>query len=113
MRTSSAKAKGRRLAARIADLILAAFPTLSHDDVRVTPSGVSGPDLWLSQAAKGLFGYSVECKNQEAINIWASLEQAEAHGPNPVLFFSRNRSKTFAVIEADKFIELVKQAHHL
>lgn len=113
MRTSSAKAKGRRAAAKIMDLILAAFPQLSSDDVRVTPSGLTGPDLLLSKHAKELFPYDVEVKNQESISIWSALEQAEGHGPNPVLFFTRNRSKMFAVIEADKFVKLVKEARGL
>lgn len=111
MKTSSCKAKGARLSKRIKELLLAQFPLLSDGDIVVTPAGVTGPDLHLSPAARAYFNYDIECKMQEALNVWSSMEQASQHGPNPVLFFSRNRSKTFAVIEADKFINLVARAH--
>ena len=39
--------------------------------------GDSGEDILLSPAARKLFPFSVECKNQEKLNIWSSLEQAE------------------------------------
>ncbi len=110
MRTSSAKAKGRRLQDDIRDKLLEAFPLLERDDIQCAIMGTSGTDIKLSPAAKKTIPYSIEAKNQEKLNIWSALEQAEKNAGNlePVLIFKRNRSKTYAVINLDEFIELIK-----
>ena len=77
MKTRSAKNKGKRLQNDVRDLILETFTELEPDDVRSTTMGDSGEDVLLSPAARKLFPFSVECKNQEKLNIWSSLEQAE------------------------------------
>ena len=54
--------------------------------------------------------YAFECKNQEALNIWDSLKQAEnqCRGPQtPVLVFRRNNSATYAVVPVNEFIRLL------
>ena len=72
--------------------------------------GMSGEDIVLSPAAKKVIPYSFECKNQERLNLWKSLEQAESNCEkrSPVLIFKRNRSKIYATIEFDDFIDLIK-----
>jgi len=109
VRTSSAKAKGRRLCQSVVDLLLAAFDTLQPDDLIVTSSGATGEDIRLSPLARQKFPFSVECKNQEKLNIWEALKQAESNCGKftPLLIFSRNRSKTYAVVELSEFIKLV------
>ena len=109
MKTSSAKAKGRRLQQKVRDLLLETFTELEPDDIRSTSMGVSGEDLQLSPAARKLIPFAIECKNQEKLNIWDSLKQAEENSGDydPVLIFKRNRSKTYAVINIEKFIELI------
>ncbi len=77
MKPRSAKNKGKRLQNAIRDLILEHFPQLEPDDVVSTLMGDSGTDIKLSPAARKVFPYSPECKNQEKVNIWAALEQAE------------------------------------
>ncbi len=111
MKTSSAKAKGRRLQQKIRDLLLETFTELEPDDIRSTSMGVSGEDLQLSPAARKLIPFAIECKNQEKLNIWDSLKQAEENSGDydPVLIFKRNRSKTYAVINIEKFIELINE----
>ena len=71
--------------------------------------GASGEDILLSPAARKLFPFSVECKAQEKLNIWSALEQAEENssGHTPLLIFKRNRTKTYAVLEFDKLLELL------
>ena len=71
--------------------------------------GDSGEDIQLSPAARKLIPYSIECKNQEKLNIWSALEQAEDNSKDstPVLIFKRNRSKTYAVLEIEEFIKLI------
>ncbi len=109
MKTSSAKAKGRRLQQKVRDLLLETFTELEPDDIRSTSMGVSGEDLQLSPAARKLIPFAIECKNQEKLNVWDSLKQAEENSGDydPVLIFKRNRSKTYAVINIEKFIELI------
>ena len=111
MKTRSAKNKGKRLQNDVRDLILETFKELEPDDVRSTTMGDSGEDILLSPAARKLFPFSVECKNQEKLNIWSSLEQAETNAGKhmPLLIFKRNRSKTYAVINIEKFIELINE----
>ena len=110
MKPRSAKNKGKRLQNQVRDLILEKFNQLEQDDVRSITMGDSGEDILLSPAARRLFPFSVECKNQEKLNIWSSLEQAEANSEKgkPVLIFKRNRSKTYAVLEIQDFIDLIK-----
>ena len=110
MKTSSGKAKGRRLQNKIRDLLLEHFSDkLEPDDVKVAIMGESGEDIKLSPAARKLIPYSVECKNQEKLSIWSSLEQAEENSGDypPVLIFKRNRSKTYVTIELEEFMKLI------
>ena len=111
MKTASRKAKGRRLQNKIRDLLIEHFSDeLEDDDIRCAIMGESGEDLKLSPAARKLIPYSIECKNQEKLNIWDSLEQAEENskGYTPILIFKRNRSKTYAVVELNHFLKLIK-----
>ena len=110
MKSRSAKNKGKRLQNNIRDLLLETFNQLEPDDIKSAIMGESGEDIKLSPAARKLIPYSFECKNQEALNIWSSLEQAETNAGDhdPVLIFKRNRTKTYAVIEIEKFIELIR-----
>ena len=109
MKTRSAKNKGKRLQNKVRDLILEKFTQLEEDDVRSTTMGDSGEDVLLSPAARKLFPFATECKNQEKLNIWSALEQAEDNSKDstPVLIFKRNRSKTYAVLEIEEFIKLI------
>ena len=110
MKSRSAKNKGKRLQNKVRDLILEKFNTLEDDDVRSTTMGDSGEDVLLSPAARKLFPFSIECKNQEKLNIWSSLEQAENNSGShtPLLIFKRNRTKTYAVLEFEKVIRIIR-----
>ena len=110
MKPRSAKAKGRKLQNTVRDLIQEHFPQLHPDDVVSTQMGGSGVDIQLSPAARKVFPYSIECKNQEAVNVWKSYEQAKENSGNyePVLFIKRNNTKALAVVDADYFINLHK-----
>jgi len=100
-----------RLQNKVRDLLLETFSDLEPDDIRSAIMGETGEDIKLSPAARRLIPYSFECKNQEKINIWDSLQQAEENCGvyDPVLIFKRNRSKTYAVINIEKFIELINE----
>lgn len=107
---SSRKNKGRTLQNKVRDSLLKTFPILEPDDVKSAIIGENGTDIKLSPMAKKIIPYSIECKNQEKLNIWSALEQAEnnSNGLTPLLIFKRNRTKTYVVIEFDEFLGLIK-----
>ena len=110
MKTRSAKNKGKRLQNSVRDILLETFKEdLEPDDVKSAVMGDSGEDIQLSPAARKVIPYSIECKNQEKLNIWSALEQAEDNSKEstPVLIFKRNRSKTYVTIELEEFIKLI------
>ena len=110
MKTRSGKAKGRRLQNKVRDVLIEHFSDkLEPDDIKVAIMGESGEDIKLSPAARKLIPYSFECKNQEKLSIWSSLEQAEENSGDypPVLIFKRNRSKTYVVVELEEFMKLI------
>lgn len=110
MKTSSAKAKGRRLQQELRDSLLKAFPELEADDVKVAIMGESGVDIKLSPAARKKIPYAFECKNQEKISVWDALKQAEENannGSTPSLVFKRNHSKTYIALPLEHFIQLI------
>lgn len=116
MKPQSAKAKGRRLQQWFRDLLLrVAGGILEEDDIRSTSMGASGDDLLMSPLAQRVFPLAVECKNQESLSIWKSLEQACAHarprGLTPTLVFKRNRSETWAAIPAETLAKLYAELY--
>ena len=111
MKTASKKGKGRRLQNHVRDELLNSFfnTGLEEDDIKTAIMGESGEDIKLSPAARRVIPYSFECKNQERLNIWSSLKQAEdnSNGRTPVLIFKRNRSEVYATIKLEEFIKLI------
>ena len=114
MKTSSAKAKGRSAQNAVAALIKDHIEsqvgiTLDPRDVGVAIMGTSGVDIKLSPLAEKYFPWSVEVKNQEALNIWGALKQAETNClPNtkPMLVFKRNRSPLYVVMKAEDYFQV-------
>lgn len=111
MKPRSAKAKGRRLQNEIREVLLEHFgDRLEDDDIKTAVMGESGEDLKLSPAARRLFPFSVEAKNQEKLNIWSALTQADENCPNgscPLVIFKRNHSETFVALRWDAFLKLL------
>ena len=109
MKCKTSKAKGRRLQNLVRDLLKKAFPSLREDDIKSQTMGMCGEDIVFSPAAKDIIPYSFECKNQERLQLWASLKQADDNSEDriPVLIIKRNRTNPFAVIPLDNFIELI------
>lgn len=113
MRTSSAKAKGRRACQAVKDLLHAYAADLRPGDIEITSSGATGEDLKLSPAAREIYPFAIEVKNQEALNIWAAYAQACEHvagreGLTPIVFFQRNRSDLMVCLNADDFLKMIR-----
>jgi hypothetical protein len=107
--TASKKAKGRRLQQYIVDKLLEKFPELTERDIRSTSMGKSGEDIELSEVASKSFPFSVEAKNQESLNIWAALEQAEGQNRElkPLVVFKRNRTEVYCALKFEDLIQLL------
>ena len=118
MNPKSSKAKGRRLQNYVRDKLRNMYitlwekaPKLEEDDIKSQTMGMPGEDIVLSPAAKKLIPYSFECKNNERLNIWQSIEQCEdnSNGSIPVVVIKRNRSKVYAVMEFDEWLEIASK----
>ena len=111
MRVQSGKAKGRRLQQWVRDLLVESLD-IHPEDIESRSMGAGGEDLIMSRAARESFPYSIECKNQEKINVWSAYDQATENSGNytPIVVIKRNRSKPLVVIDAESFIDLHK--HH-
>ena len=110
MRTHSKKAKGRRLRQWVRDLLIEKLE-VHPEDIESRSMGAGGEDLIMSRSAREKFPYSIECKNQESLNIWKSYEQAQQNSGNyePIVVIKRNNVKPLVLVDADYFIELHKK----
>ena len=110
MRTQSAKAKGRRLQQWFRDLLIDKL-RIHKEDIESRSMGAGGEDLIMSRSAREKFPYSIECKNQESLNIWKSYEQAQQNSGNyePIVVIKRNNVKPLVLVDADYFIKLHKK----
>lgn len=110
MKPSSAKAKGRRLQDEIRETLHEHYPDLRDGDIKTAVMGESGRDIVLSPAAEDRIPLDIEAKNQEKLNVWSSLKQAEANakdGRVPALVFRRNRSETYVALKFTDLLTLI------
>lgn len=110
IRIASRKNKARNLQKYVRDLIIRVFPVLTLDDVRSCSMGSGGKDIQLSQMAKDLFPFSVECKNLKAFAGYKFYDQAmfnRTEDEIPLVVVKANGRKPLALIDVEFFIELV------
>lgn len=107
MKTQSRKNKGRKLQQWVVKKLIEVLE-VDPEDVKSTSMGAGGEDVILSKAGRKAFPYSVECKNQERVNLWSSWEQAVANSGRyqPLLIVKKNRQKPLAILDAEHFIEI-------
>ena len=107
MKTSSAKAKGRKLQQWFANLLVEKL-NLDEEDIESRPMGSQGEDIILGKQSRQIFPYSVECKNQEKVNVWAAYEQSTANCGKyePVVVIKKNHKKPLVVVDAEYFVKL-------
>jgi hypothetical protein len=111
--TASAKAKGRNLQNLVRDKLLELHPALTSDDVRGCPMGSSGADIQLSQAAKALIPFDVECKARAKIGlVYDALAQAKRDPERtPLAIIKADRKKPLVVIDLDDFMAILTAIH--
>ncbi len=110
MKTQSRKAKGRRLQQQFRDLLIEKLD-IDPEDIESRSMGAGGEDLIMSKAARTKFPYSIECKNQERMNIWSAWEQANGNKGiyEPLVVIKKNGVRPLVVLDAENFLEMIKE----
>lgn len=113
MKTSSAKAKGRRLqqfvAKRIASLLGITYGV--DELIRSREMGQKGCDVVLIGEAKQRFPFDIEVKNCEKWSIVPWIEQTKDNtekGRNWLLICAKNRHLPVAILDFETFIEILE-----
>lgn len=67
-------------------------------------------DVQLSEAARALFSYAVECKSRKSMAIYNDFQQGKTNsdGLEPLLIIKANRKPPLAVVTLDHFMELLE-----
>ena len=107
MKAQSAKAKGRRFQQWVRDLLIEKLE-VHPEDIESRSMGAGGEDLIMARAAREKFPYSIECKNQESVNVWKAYEQSEENSGDyePICFIKRNNQKPLVIVDAEYFVKL-------
>ena len=113
MKTQSAKAKGRRFQQWVRDQLIETL-SVHPEDVESRSMGAGGEDLIMARAARKKFPYSIECKNQESVNVWKAYEQAGENSGDyePIVVLKRNNTKPLVLVDADYFVRLHSELDH-
>ena len=109
MKTQSAKAKGRRLQQWVRDQLIEEL-NVHPEDIESRSMGAGGEDLIMARAAREKFPYSIECKNQEKLNLWESYKQATENSKDyePIVVIKKNNHKKLVIVDAEYFVKLHK-----
>ena len=109
MKTQSRKAKGRRLQNQFMQLLIEKLD-IDPEDIESRSMGAGGEDLIMSKAARNKFPFSIECKNQERMNIWSAWEQANNNRGiyEPLVVIKKNGVPPLVVLDANVFLNYVK-----
>ena len=109
MNTSSAKQKGRKLQQWFRDLLIEKLD-IHPEDIESRSMGAQGEDIMMARDARNKFPFSIECKNQEKLNIWEAYKQAIENSGDyePLVVLKRNNHKPLVLIDAESFVKLIK-----
>lgn len=109
MKPRSAKNKGRLLQIWLRDALLR-DSNIPKEDIRSTIMGDTGEDIQLSAAARTTYPFQFECKSRSQYSVYKDYEQACSHGEyTPVLIIKQNGDKPLACVDAEWFINYIKE----
>ena len=110
MKPQSAKSKGRKFQQWVRDLLIEKLD-IHPEDIESRSMGAAGEDIMMARSARNLFPFSIECKNQQSLNIWKAYEQSEENSGDyePIVFLKRNNIKPLVLVDAEYFVELYKK----
>ena len=107
MKPQSAKSKGRKFQQWVRDLLIEKLD-IHPEDIESRSMGAAGEDIMMARSARNIFPLSIECKNQQSVNIWKSYEQAEENSGDyePIVVLKRNNANPLVLIDAECFVKL-------
>ena len=110
--TATRKQKGREHQQHIAEMIRIRY-NLPEEDVVSRPMGSPGLDIMLSERARRLFPYGIECKRTEKLSIptwWKQCtDNADKEGLMPMLVYRQNHGRAMVVMQFADFLEMVEE----
>jgi hypothetical protein len=108
MKTQSAKAKGRNLQKWVRESLIHLLG-IHPSDIESRSMGSGGEDIILARAAREVWPFSAECKNQERVNLWEAYDQASANAGQwePIVFIKKNHRKPLVLLDAHYFLEMI------
>jgi hypothetical protein len=117
LKTSSAKAKGRKLQQWVCQQISDIFgvPWGPDEQIASREMGQNGVDIRLTGDIAKLFKWAIECKNQENWSVHQWIEQARTARDKDKLncdwlvIAKRNHQDPVAIIDAKVFFNLIKE----
>jgi Tat protein secretion system quality control protein TatD with DNase activity len=116
VKTSSAKAKGRRHQQAIRDALLEIGKAhgLEKDDIVSTGMGQSGVDIQFSPAALRIFNLDIEAKNRESLNVSTTFFDHHKKYANrstlKILVHTRNRTEALVTLLWSDFLALLEES---
>ena len=110
MKPQSAKAKGRLFQQWVRDQLIEQR-NIHPEDIESRSMGAGGEDLIMARDARQKFPFSIECKNQQKLNVYDAYDQACANSGDhePILFMKKNHKKPLVVVDAEWFIKNYEQ----
>jgi hypothetical protein len=114
-KTSSAKAKGRKLQQQVRDDLLTTVSEFGmvSGDIESRSMGASGEDLMFSPSMRRVFNSYIECKNQEALNVIAEFQkhfQKYQEKGLPLLVHKKNRTEVLVTMRWKDFLQILTKA---
>jgi len=113
MRTSSIKAKGRRLQNFVAGTFLAIGQrvyTFQSGEIEPRQMGGAGVDIIFSPKAQAQIPFDIECKQVEKLNIVATFNKHarnyETTGHIPLLIHSKNSARVLVTLTFEDFLRV-------
>jgi len=110
--TASGKSKARLFQKYVAASICETFG-LSEYDAISRPMGSPGTDIIMSERARQVFPFSVECKRQEKLSIGKWMDQTCANAAKdqlaPLLVIRQNRDAAIAVLLTRHYMKVVEK----
>ena len=115
MKTSSAKAKGRKLQNWVKSKLIELYTARKihvleylDEHIKAAVMGERGEDVRISGGLRSYFPFSIECKNQEKFKgIYKIFNQARSHNEEyePLVFIKMNGKKPLVILDAESFMK--------
>ena len=108
----ASREKGKRYEQKLARLYRAARFTISRNSNQAHPNATDeDPKGDLLGLHAGGLRFHVQAKHQEAIAIWACLDQTESEAPVgfiPALHFRRNNSRDWVAVPLEAWLQMLR-----